>query len=81
MKVYYEITHRTSGDTTRGETTYPDNTPEHAVVSHWSEGNYACDCNRGIMFEKRECDLDDYECGEGMFSVKVYVEEKLIYED
>jgi len=40
----------------------------------WEEGNYGCDCNREIFFEKAkgvEVDLDAATCGEGRYSVNL----------
>ena len=39
----------------------------------WSEGNYSCDCNRGIFFGV------DSECGNERFTVKIIEEDKIMY--
>tara|TARA_R110001599_G_scaffold101758_5_gene260064 strand:- start:353 stop:586 length:234 start_codon:yes stop_codon:yes gene_type:complete len=36
----------------------------------WEEGNWSCDCNRGLMF-----DGEDYECGDDLFEVVKIVNE------
>ena len=39
----------------------------------WKEGNYSCDCNRHLFFERglgRE--PDDAACGEGEYSVEIF---------
>lgn len=37
----------------------------------WSEGNYACDCNRGLFFERaRGKEVVDSPCGSGRFVVE-----------
>lgn len=36
----------------------------------WSEGNFACDCNRAIFFYADE-DEPDRECDENAFSVRL----------
>lgn len=33
----------------------------------WTEGNYGCDCNRHLFFERaagREPDIDEHTCGD-----------------
>jgi hypothetical protein len=39
----------------------------------WSEGNYSCDCNRGIMFDEAigSKESEPYECGQEKFSVRL----------
>jgi hypothetical protein len=38
----------------------------------WADGNYSCDCNRGLFLSRALGDEDfDVECGDGAFSVKV----------
>ena len=35
----------------------------------WEEGNYSCDCNREIFFERANgVETEDEECSEGRFS-------------
>ena len=39
---------------------------------YWTEGNYGCDCNRWLFFERAadgDPDIDDAECGEGRFEI------------
>ena len=41
----------------------------------WEEGNYSCDCNRELFFERakgNEPDSDNVKCGTGGFSVNIY---------
>jgi hypothetical protein len=36
----------------------------------WDEGNFSCDCNRRILFDRAiGCESDDAECGEGDYAV------------
>ncbi len=44
----------------------------------WSDGNYSCDCNRGLLFDER-----DIQCSDGLFSVTIYriTDGKLMYSD
>lgn len=37
---------------------------------HWTEGNYACDCNRGIFFLGPE--NADHVCGESRYWIEVF---------
>ena len=38
----------------------------------WDEGNFACDCNREIFFERAAGkEIDNERCGEGRFSVHI----------
>jgi len=40
----------------------------------WQEGNFSCDCNRAIFFDKANGDtskpLESYECSYGLYSVR-----------
>lgn len=49
----------------------------------WSEGNYACDCNRANFFARAAGEDDpDRECGDGRYAVKIFdIDGKTIYED
>lgn len=49
-------------------------TPPEAVVFYmWFEGNYSCDCNRYLFFQRAsgfaEDDIDDHPCGEDKFTI------------
>ncbi len=56
----------------------------------WSEGNFSCDCNRNIFFE-REClglkddegRADDQACGYDAFTVRIVAADdgRVLYED
>lgn len=38
----------------------------------WTEGNFGCDCNRALAFERAaglDPDIDDTECGHSAFTV------------
>lgn len=43
-----------------------DDGQPHAFI--WSDGNYACDCNRGLFFGLADLDV---KCSDGAFSVRV----------
>lgn len=50
----------------------------------WSEGNFACDCNRALFFARAggEDDTDKTPCGESRYSVRIVDEAgNLLYED
>jgi hypothetical protein len=49
----------------------------------WSEGNFACDCNRGNFFAKAAGDDDsDCSCGGGRYRVKITAPDGTVfYED
>lgn len=38
----------------------------------WSDGNYACDCNRRIFFERAAGNEVEGECGDSAYSVEVF---------
>ena len=44
----------------------------------WSDGNFSCDCNRGLIFDGR-----DIPCSDGLFSVNIYniLTGKLMYSE
>lgn len=48
---------------------HEQNTVEN-LTFWYTEGNGACDCNRGIMFDTQkgiDTDLDEYACGAGIY--------------
>jgi hypothetical protein len=49
----------------------------------WSEGNYACDCNRALFFARAKGgELDPpRSCSRGKYRVRIVVGEKAVYED
>ena len=46
----------------------------------FGEGNYACDCNRGIFFGDYDADTPNV-CGEDIYAVEVIHDGKVIYSD
>lgn len=45
--------------------------PWHEGFFWWTEGNFSCDCNRYLEFERAvggDPDIDDAACGEGAYS-------------
>lgn len=47
---------------------------EHPSTYIWEDGNYACDCNRGLFFQYAAGvapDDADSDCGDGRFSVQL----------
>ena len=76
MAVIDALIHRNSDGATalhRWETTLYDNDPEaaDAVNFMWGDGNYACDCNRYLFFERAvgRVPSDHYECGDSAYSL------------
>ena len=50
---------------------------EDDAIYMWSEGNYACDCNRGLFLIG-----DDVECGTNKFGVTLISNDReIIYTD
>lgn len=50
----------------------------------WEEGNFACDCNRHLFFERAAGrEGEDCDCGAELYSVRLYSVEDggLLYED
>lgn len=49
----------------------------------WSDGNYGCDCNRGLFFDRAANEEnDDVPCGTSQFSVRITAEDgSLLYQD
>lgn len=50
----------------------------------WSEGNFGCDCNRHLFFERasgKECD-DDFPCGTTEYTVISIIRDgEVLYEE
>lgn len=51
-------------DTVTGEQKRVDRAKWDASVWAWTEGNFSCDCNRGMMFG-----IYDHPCGESRFRI------------
>ncbi len=40
----------------------------------WTDGNYGCDCNRKMLFDRaldQEQEFEEYECGSGQYKIRV----------
>ena len=60
-----EITNNATGETVL--CTFPGEFDDFL----WEEGNYSCDCNREIFFQRAKGkEVDDACCGEGRFSYR-----------
>lgn len=49
-----------------------DHVSELSALWMWQDGNYSCDCNRELFFERakgKDPDLDEVWCSEGRFEV------------
>lgn len=49
----------------------------------WSEGNYACDCNRTLFFYRAKGldDPDDEQCGEEAYSIQIICDGTIVYDE
>jgi len=49
----------------------------------WGEGNYSCDCNRGIFFARvnGEEEDEDIKCGSSKYSVNIELDGEMIYSE
>jgi len=49
----------------------------------WSDGNYGCDCNRGLFFARAGEEPDpDWGCGHEKYSVRILDNKgEILYED
>lgn len=59
---YKEMTHRAED--------------EAQAIYLWEEGNYSCNCNRGLFFSNEEV-----KCGEGLYTVQVLWKNTTIYSE
>lgn len=46
----------------------------------WSEGNYACDCNRSRFFDGL-VEYEDRECGEEKYSIQITCDGVTVYDE
>ncbi len=49
----------------------------------WSDGNYACDCNRDLFFHRAKGldDPDDNPCGEEKYSIQITCDDAIVYDE
>jgi len=49
----------------------------------WSEGNYACDCNRSLFFARAKGveDDPDRECGEEQYGIRIICDGTIVYDE
>lgn len=77
-RIFVDVTIRRVRD--QAEVTHVDTAgyPAHdeedvgGPIFMWSEGNYSCDCNRHLFFERaygNEPDLDEHGCSDGAYVV------------
>lgn len=80
--------HRTSDGEVRTDLSHKWHPETGSYV--WDDGNFGCDCNRALFFERvggrEECDEDDDDdsdlCGTGGYSVRVEtLDGALLYQD
>lgn len=48
----------------------------------WEDGNYACDCNRHLFFERAAGgDPEDIPCSDGRYTVAVFLDSERVFHD
>ena len=50
----------------------------------WAEGNYGCDCNRQLFFERANGAIpewDDFSCGNERYKVNLEVDKEIVYRE
>lgn len=49
----------------------------------WSEGNYACDCNRSLFFARAKGldDPEDNQCGDEKYSIQITDDCAIVYDE
>lgn len=49
----------------------------------WREGNFSCDCNRSVFFQRANGgnEKSNTPCGNGMFSINIYHNERQVYKE
>ena len=70
MIVIAHITRVADGVTRRTEHEYANS--NDSIVFHWTDGNYGCDCNRHLFFERAggcESAGDECVCGADRYRV------------
>jgi hypothetical protein len=76
MRVWINIRDNTTGEVRR----IPDvqdwdvSDPDWAEDYLWTDGNYGCDCNRGLFFARAHGDPTEsrtWDCGTDRFSIRV----------
>ena len=83
VPVIAKITNRETGETREYKTELLT-TDDYDGTWQWDEGNYGCDCNRRLFFERAngvELDLCSTPCGEEFFSVELVKDGVVIYSD
>ena len=72
VKVIAWIRKNTTGCIAKYDTSEPlEHNAKHPSVYNWSEGNYGCDCNRELFFERVKERAVNEACSEGRFSVNL----------
>lgn len=64
---------------------FGDDCDDYFAAARWERGNWSCDCNRELEFQRatgKHADIDSVECSEGRYSVQVINEfGKIIYDE
>lgn len=69
-----------------GETRRTDEITEWLGDYMWADGNFSCDCNRSLFFDRAgsgpEPSLDEVQCGNDAYSVRITDDAGgVVYED
>lgn len=82
------MTKVSTGETVEFNETVDSEDPEQLIEFMWGDGNYSCDCNRHIFFNRDGLGMEynnfeAVQCGDGMYKVKITTSDtnKVIYED
>ena len=70
MVVSALLRHRKTGQQGRYEHEWPEGSGRRGVLWLWTEGNYACDCNRSIFLLGRDLD-DTLPCNNGAPAIEL----------
>lgn len=66
-----KIRENSSGEVRESEYDYNENEDHDSRFYLWEEGNWACDCNRSIIFHRSSSGLEDIECGNELYSIQI----------
>lgn len=57
-------------------------TPDYDGLFVWTDGNYQCDCNRHLFFQRSlGLEDDDGPCSDGKYQVEIKDGDKVLYSD
>lgn len=69
MGAWIELRKNETGEIRRHRDDYFESSPDRESDYIWTEGNYACDCNRALFFARAHNEPDpDVECGDAAYA-------------